>query len=197
MARNKSSKDRDPGKTFYIFSLDCSLLLTVNVSGEKDLKKELELDVHRVDVTELCSRFKTSVKSGLTKEQAEVGQAQYGPNQLTPPPSTPEWVKFCKQLFSGFSCMLWIGALLCFIAYGIQSTSQADTPDDNLYLGIVLTVVVTVTGIFSYYQEAKSAKIMESFKNLVPQHALVRRDGEKLTIPASEVRYQCLLRRNH
>ncbi len=25
-------------------------------------------------------------------------------------------------------------------------------PDDNLYLGIVLTVVVVVTGIFSYYQ---------------------------------------------
>ena len=52
----------------------------MNVSGEKDLKKELELDVHRVDVTELCSRFKTDVNSGLTKEQAEAGQAQHGPN---------------------------------------------------------------------------------------------------------------------
>merc|ERR1719330_1022475 len=57
----------------------------------------------------------------------------------------------------------------------------------DLYLGIVLTAVVTVTGIFSYYQESKSAKIMESFKNLVPQYALVRRNGEKVTIPASEL----------
>merc|ERR1711874_950985 len=41
------------------------------------------------------------------------------------------------------------------------------------------------TGIFSYYQESKSAKIMEDFKNLVPQYALVRRNnGEKLTVPA-------------
>ena len=39
----------------------------------------------------------------------------------------------------------------------------------QLYLGIVLTVVVVVTGVFSYYQEAKSSKIMESFKSMVPQ----------------------------
>merc|ERR1719330_373562 len=57
----------------------------------------------------------------------------------------------------------------------------------DLYLGIVLTAVVTVTGIFSYYQESKSAKIMESFKNLVPQYALCLRDGEKLTIKAEEL----------
>ena len=56
-----------------------------------------------------------------------------------------------------------------------------------MYLGIVLTAVVTVTGIFSYYQESKSAKIMESFKNLVPQFALVRRNGEKVSVAASEL----------
>merc|ERR1719288_470035 len=60
-------------------------------------------------------------------------------------------------------------------------------PDDNLYLGIVLTAVVIVTGIFSYYQESKSAKIMESFKNLVPQYALCLREGEKITIKAEEL----------
>lgn len=39
----------------------------------------------------------------------------------------------------------------------------------QLYLGVVLSAVVIITGCFSYYQEAKSSKIMESFKNLVPQ----------------------------
>jgi hypothetical protein len=39
----------------------------------------------------------------------------------------------------------------------------------QLFLGIVLAAVVIVTGIFSYYQESKSSKIMESFKNMVPQ----------------------------
>ena len=50
-----------------------------------------------------------------------------------------------------------------------------------------MTAVVIVTGIFSYYQESKSAKIMESFKNLVPQYALCLRDGEKLTIKAEQL----------
>merc|ERR1712168_1698903 len=83
--------------------------------------------------------------------------------------------------------LLWLGAILCFIAYSIQATAYEEPPDDNLYLGVVLTAVVTVTGVFSYYQESKSAKIMESFKNLVPQYALVRRDGEKVTITAVEL----------
>lgn len=39
----------------------------------------------------------------------------------------------------------------------------------QLYLGIVLSVVVMVTGTFSYLQESKSGRIMDSFKNLVPQ----------------------------
>jgi sodium/potassium-transporting ATPase subunit alpha len=56
-----------------------------------------------------------------------------------------------------------------------------------LYLGIVLTTVVVVTGIFSYYQESKSSKIMESFKNMVPQYALVMRDGKKITLKAEEL----------
>merc|ERR1711981_150126 len=49
------------------------------------------------------------------------------------------------------------------------------------------TAVVIVTGIFSYYQESKSAKIMESFKNLVPQYALALRDGDKVTIKAEQL----------
>lgn len=38
-------------------------------------------------------------------------------------------------------------------------------------------VVVVVTGVFSYYQESKSSKIMESFKNMVPQASSVMSYG--------------------
>merc|ERR1712038_48379 len=159
-------------------------------SGKKEknlneLKQELEIDVHRVSVDELCKRFTSNVADGLTDDQVKEGIAEYGLSQLTPPPTTPEWIKFCQCLFSGFAMLLWFGAILCFLAYSIQASAYEEPPDDNLYLGVVLSAVVTVTGIFSYYQESKSAKIMEGFKNLVPQYALVRRNnGEKLTIPA-------------
>merc|ERR1712198_664751 len=152
-----------------------------------ELKQELELDVHKVQPEELYRRFNTHRENGLSASQAKANLEKHGPNELTPPPTTPEWIKFCKCLFSGFAMLLWFGAILCFIAYGIQASAYEEPPDDNLYLGIVLSMVVTVTGIFSYYQESKSAKIMESFRNLVPQYALARRNGEKVTVPASEL----------
>ena len=151
------------------------------------LKQELELDIHKIEVEELLTRFNSNLVNGLTKRQAQESLDKYGKNALTPPPTTPEWVKFCQNLFGGFSLLLWFGAILCFIAYGIQASAYEEPPDDNLYLGVVLTVVVVVTGVFSYYQESKSSKIMESFKNLVPQYALCIRDGEKVTIKAEDL----------
>uniref|UniRef100_A0AAR2K7A6 Sodium/potassium-transporting ATPase subunit alpha n=1 Tax=Pygocentrus nattereri TaxID=42514 RepID=A0AAR2K7A6_PYGNA len=125
--------------------------------------------------------------TGLTNNKAAEILARDGPNVLTPPPTTPEWVKFCKQLFGGFSILLWIGAVLCFLAYSIQAVTEDEPANDNLYLGVVLAAVVIITGCFSYYQEAKSSRIMDSFKNMVPQQAMVIREGEKRQINAEEV----------
>jgi len=152
-----------------------------------DLKQELEMDEHKVAMDELIRRLETDVENGLSPEQARFRLERDGPNELTPPKTTPEWVKFCKQLFGGFSMLLWIGAILCFVAYSIQASTFEDPPGDNLYLGVVLTGVVVVTGCFSYYQEAKSSKIMESFKDMVPQFAIAIRKGEKINIRAEEL----------
>uniref|UniRef100_A0AAY5EJ20 Sodium/potassium-transporting ATPase subunit alpha n=1 Tax=Electrophorus electricus TaxID=8005 RepID=A0AAY5EJ20_ELEEL len=153
--------------------------------GKKD--KDKDMDELKKEVDLVSWLFCTICERGLTASRAKEILARDGPNALTPPPTTPEWVKFCKQLFGGFSTLLWIGAILCFLAYGIQAASEDEPANDNLYLGIVLSAVVMITGCFSYYQEAKSSKIMDSFKNLVPQQALVIRDGEKMSINAEEV----------
>ena len=103
----------------------------------EDLKKELELDVHKVKKEELFQRWGVKEPGkGLSKSQAESNQEKFGPNALTPPPTTPEWIKFCQSLFGGFAMLLWIGAILCFIAYSIQASAYEEPPDDNLYLGM-------------------------------------------------------------
>uniref|UniRef100_A0A6Q2XHX3 Sodium/potassium-transporting ATPase subunit alpha n=1 Tax=Esox lucius TaxID=8010 RepID=A0A6Q2XHX3_ESOLU len=151
-----------------------------------ELKKEVPITEHKMSIEECCRKFNTDIVQGLTNAKAAEYLIRDGPNCLTPPPTTPEWVKFCRQLFGGFSILLWTGAILCFLAYAIQAATEDEPAGDNLYLGIVLSVVVIVTGCFSYFQEAKSSKIMESFKNMVPQQALVIREGEKMTINAEE-----------
>ncbi|XP_076857838.1 sodium/potassium-transporting ATPase subunit alpha-1b isoform X2 [Brachyhypopomus gauderio] len=152
-----------------------------------DLKKEVDLDDHKLSPEELERKYGSDLNRGLTHARAEEILARDGPNALSPPPVTPEWVKFCKQMFGGFSLLLWTGAVLCFFAYGILSAIEDEPSSDNLYLGVVLSAVVFITGCFSYYQESKSSRIMESFKNLVPQQALVIRSGERKQICAEEV----------
>lgn len=56
-----------------------------------------------------------------------------GLNKLTPPKITPEWVKFLKKLFSGFSILLWIGSILCFSAISIDYFSELTVEMDNVF----------------------------------------------------------------
>ncbi|XP_059138718.1 sodium/potassium-transporting ATPase subunit alpha-like [Physella acuta] len=192
MAANKVNKQGGPRAESYRYAVTPSgdEKKKKKKKGEEkldELKQELDMDEHKIPIEELYERNGADPNNGHTPERAKEILARDGPNMLTPPKTTPEWVKFCKVLFTGFSLLLWIGAILCYIAYSIQASQTEDPPGDNLYLGIVLTAVVVVTGCFSYYQEAKSSRIMDSFKNMVPQYAIVVRGGQKLSIRAEEL----------
>ena len=86
-----------------------------------DLKQELELDVHTVEVDELYKRF-SSKPTGLTSDQAKKNLEEYGLNALTPPPTTPEWVKFCQNLFGGFAMLLWVSLCVFLISLKFEIT---------------------------------------------------------------------------
>ena len=101
----------------------CTVFVAASKTSAKELdelKKELDLDAHRIPLSELCQRLGTNLETGLTEAQAKANRERDGPNALTPPPTTPEWVKFAQNLFGGFAMLLWLGAILCFLAYSIQ-----------------------------------------------------------------------------
>ncbi|EGD77429.1 sodium/potassium-transporting ATPase subunit alpha-1 [Salpingoeca rosetta] len=157
----------------------------------EELKKEADIDEHSIPLEELQKRFGLKdVSKGLTHDQAAATRAKEGRNVLSPPPTTLEWIKFLRQMVGGFATLLWIGAILCFIAYGIQ-VSQADSGEsvsaDNLYLGIVLAAVVFITGCFSYVQERRAADVMKGFAKLQPQKSRVHRNGKLEVINAEEL----------
>lgn len=78
--------------------------------------------------------------------------------------------------------MLWAGALLCFIAFGLD---QADP--STLYLGIVLAIVVFLTGLVTYFQNAQSESIMEAIAKNRPKKAMVMRNGVKVEINPDDI----------
>ena len=47
---------------------------------------------------------------------------------------------------------------------------------------MVLAVVVTLTGIFGYYQESKSADLMGSLSKMKPKDVIVYREGKRLQL---------------
>eukprot|EP01006_Ploeotia_vitrea_P056684 TRINITY_DN68116_c9_g3_i1.p2 TRINITY_DN68116_c9_g3~~TRINITY_DN68116_c9_g3_i1.p2 ORF type:complete len:1113 (-),score=653.57 TRINITY_DN68116_c9_g3_i1:66-3350(-) len=151
--------------------------------------KEEEEDAAEVDITEHmmsiqeCEReYGVDVKEGLDAAEVERRLEQYGDNALTPPPSKPAWLIFLSHMTGFFSLLLWGAGILCFIAYGLDSEEPS-----NLYLGVVLTIVVFLTGCFSYYQDAKSAAVMEGFKNFLPQQCNVTRGGKLIRVPAAKI----------
>ncbi|XP_012415002.1 LOW QUALITY PROTEIN: potassium-transporting ATPase alpha chain 2-like [Trichechus manatus latirostris] len=153
----------------------------------QEIKEELDLNDHKLSNEDLEKKYGTNIITGLSSARAAELLARDGPNALSPPKETPETVKFLKQMVGGFSILLWIGAILCWVAYGIQYSNDPSSSLDNVYLGAVLVLVVILTGTFAYYQEAKSTNIIASFSKMIPQQALVIRDAEKKTIPSEQL----------
>lgn len=152
----------------------------------KEEKKSTHSDVdiveHNMTVEECLNKFNVSIKEGLSEEQARQGLTEYGRNVLTPAKTQHPCCLLLHEMTGFFSLLLWLAGGLCFLGYALD-----DSVPDNLYLGIVLASVTFVTGIFSFYQEYKSAAIMEGFKSFLPREAAVIRNGSARTIDAEEL----------
>ncbi|XP_068785563.1 potassium-transporting ATPase alpha chain 1 [Struthio camelus] len=153
----------------------------------EDMKKEMDVDDHKLDLPDLEAKYSTSLTRGLGPGAAAERLLRDGPNELRPPRGTPECLKFARQLAGGLQCLMWVAAAICLVAFGIQRGQGDLTSADDLYLAIALIAVVVVTGCFGYYQEFKSTNIIASFKNLVPQQATVIREGDKFQIDANQL----------
>jgi len=151
------------------------------------LRQDINIDDHRISLHDLFNRLLTDPVTGLTFQQVSAIFQRDGPNTPSQALEPPTWVRFSKNIFGGFSFMLWLGALLCFAHYSIQAGLHAEVPLDDLVLGFSLIVCVLVTGVFSFVQERKEAAIQAEFDKLLPEKALVIRDGEELLIDASDL----------
>ena len=111
---------------------------------------------------------------GLSRDEVEARLAQNGPNEL-PRAHGPGLVRqLFDQLFHFFALMLWGAAGLAFVGRMPQ-------------LGIAIIVVIVVNGVFSFAQEYRAERAVRALSALLPETALVRRAGRKVTVPASEL----------
>lgn len=78
-----------------------------------------------------------------------LGLKKYGINALTEKKGLPWYIKLLINFGGFFNYLLWLAAILCLVSYGV---SVDKTDKSNLYLGIVLIVVILMTGMLMYVQ---------------------------------------------
>ena len=73
-----------------------------------------------------------SLRQGLSPSMAKQILQRDGPNAITPPKTTPEWVRFMQNMFGWFNLLLWIGAILCYACYIVEYYTLEFVKPDNV-----------------------------------------------------------------
>jgi magnesium-transporting ATPase (P-type) len=114
------------------------------------------------------------VSQGLSSADAAERLAADGPNTLPGARHVPAWRRFSNQLVHFFALMLWIAGILAVVAGMPQ-------------LGIAIFVVILVNGSFAFAQEFRAERAADRLKDLLPQRAVVVRDGQRIEIAANDL----------
>jgi sodium/potassium-transporting ATPase subunit alpha len=162
--------------------------------GKKETKKQSKkqaaqveignIDYHLTSVDDLFRRFSSSRTSGLTSAEASNQLKTVGRNLPTPPPS--RWFKQTMgYLFGGFGPILFIAAILVFIAW--KPLGEPNPAVANLALAIVLVAVWLIQAAFSFWQDFSSSRVMASITQMLPEECIVIRDGAQVRLDGRDV----------
>jgi len=136
------------------------------------------MDVHEIPLSELYSELRSS-ENGLTTLEAEKRLLEYGLNHFEKRKHGVFISKFLKQFANLFAILLILASLLALFAEKIAPNQG------NIYISIALLIVVILNAIFTFIQEYRSEKIMDSFKKMLPQFADILRDNKRQKVLSS------------
>jgi calcium-translocating P-type ATPase len=137
----------------------------------------------RIQELSLEQAFATlhSAPRGLSTQQAAERHAEYGPNRIERLPGTPVTARLLHQFTHFFALLLWVAALLAFIA-------DAWMPDQGMgTLGIAIVAVILINGAFSFWQDYQAEKTMAALQRLLPHQVRALRDGSAVVIPTEDL----------
>ena len=129
---------------------------------------------HQLDITQTVAQLDTDAASGLSQIEAGKRLTRHGRNQLAALPPRPAWRKLLDQ-FNSLLVLVLIGAAVLAGAIG-------DVKD-----AVVILIVVVFNAALGFYQEHRAEATLAALKNMLAQHARVRRAGQVLQIAASDL----------
>jgi len=114
-------------------------------------------------------------QDGLTTDEAQKRLAQYGANVLD------------KKGGASVMQLIWrqINNPLIWVLIGSAVIAMVVDPADGIKNGLVILAVVIINTIIGFAQEFKASKAIESLSAMVPEFAIVQRDGKRVQLPVA------------
>ena len=136
---------------------------------------DASVDWYSLPAEEVCQRLGVDPAVGLSDSEVAERRARYGANKLAEAPPEPAWKAFLRQ-YKDLMQLVLVGAAVVSIV-AIQDIATA-----LVVLG--LTVLNAVMGM---HQEGKAAESVASLRKMLIMTARVRRNGERVEVPAEEL----------
>ena len=126
-------------------------------------------------IEDVAKDFATSVSSGLKASQIDGLRAQYGSNSLTSKKKVSIWQRFLAQFKDFMIIVLIVAALLS----GFVAQEWTDAA--------IIMIVVILNAVLGVFQETRSEEAINALKKMATPNAHVRRDGQIVEIPSTEL----------
>ncbi len=131
---------------------------------------------HNKDKNEVIKDLSSNFEYGLKEEQVIFSREKYGKNELVEQKKTSLFVKFLQQFTDPLIIVLIIAAVVSVLI------------DPHEWIeSLIILIVVMLNAILGVYQENNAEKSLETLKKMSAPNAKVIRNGERISIPSSEI----------
>ena len=129
---------------------------------------------HTLSAQELAANLDLQPATGLPAHEVLKRITRYGINQLPSPAQRQAWQVFAAQ-FKSVLILILAGASVLSAAIG------------NVKDAAVILAVMLINASLGFYQEWRAEQSLLALKEMLPLRARVRRDGQKIEIPATDL----------
>ena len=129
----------------------------------------------------VASRLDVDPARGLSAPEAAARLGRYGPNQLDAAEPVPAWLKLLAQFQDPLIYLLIAAAIVSLAAWLIEGA------DGVPFEVIVIVAILVANALLGYVQEARAEQAVAALADMAAAHARVVRDGEVVSVPATEV----------
>ena len=135
---------------------------------------------HTMDIKEVERILKTSIRTGLTEEEAKKRLDEYGENKIQEGKKKSFLIRFLEQFNDFMIIILILSAVVsAVISYLEHSNDYIDS--------IIIIGIVFLNALMGVIQESKAEKSIEALQKLASSQAKVKRDGEIKNISSEDL----------